>query len=52
MPPSKEDLDLQRKVDALRDALNGLVKPDPERGRQLLVETLAGIARRNEKSAA
>jgi hypothetical protein len=51
MPPSREDLEFQRKVDALRKATDGLLRPDVERGRAL-AEQLALIARHNERNAA
>jgi hypothetical protein len=51
MPPSKEDIAFQRKVDALRRATGGLLKPDVERGRAL-AENLALIAAQNAERAA
>jgi hypothetical protein len=51
VPPSKADLEFQRKVDALRKATDGLLKPDVERGRAL-AENLALVAAQNAERAA
>lgn len=48
---SKEDLEFQRKVDALRQATEGLIVPDGRKGALLLAKFLADIAERNERAA-
>jgi hypothetical protein len=51
MPPSKADLEFQRKVDELRKATEGLLVPDGRTGALLLAKFLADIAERNERAA-
>ena len=45
-PPSTEDLEFQRKIDAFEKATKGLIEPKPELGRELLLIALARIAER------
>lgn len=51
MPPSKADLEFQRKVDDLRRATESLIVPNSDRGALLLARLLADIAERNERAA-
>ncbi len=48
---SKEDLEFQAKLDALRAATRGLLRPNEEVGAVLMAQMLALIAAQNERAA-
>jgi hypothetical protein len=52
MPPSREDLEFQRKVEEFAKATSQLIVPDGRRGALLLAKLLAEIAQHNERNAA
>ncbi len=52
MPPSKQDLEFQRRIDELRAVLKKRgVNPDEQRGRVKLAQCLAVIAGSTENAA-
>ena len=52
MPPSREDLEFQRKVDDFAKATAQLIVADGRKGALLLARLLAEIAQHSERNAA
>jgi hypothetical protein len=51
-PPSKEDLEFQRKMDEFARATSQLIVPNGKKGLELLQQAYRDMAARKEKDAA
>jgi hypothetical protein len=52
MPPSREDLEFQRRMDEFARATSQLIVPNGKRGLELLAQAYKDMAVRKEKDAA